>query len=372
MFLTTLTVNRHKKERRTNKMDIMIPQLIISFRGQRIEQPLTPGTSVGSVKQNIACRADTMDPTDVRLVWKGKLLKDDNEDLHDTLVTLSNNKRQTVYRLMATGVSQKESEQAETDLRQGLEAAPRIRDDLTEKGRKDMERRKQAGRRMMKKVARQAGSSSAAATGDCGFGGIETLPNLPKRDEAQRILERLANDPGVLACMAKHKWKVGSLAELYPEGKVGESEVCVMGLNQNKGMRILLRIRTDDLKGFRKIASIRKVLFHELAHNVHSEHDGKFFQLMRQVEAECNEMDWTRGAGLVGIDEESPATLFEGGAFRLGGNSETGALSRRELVAQAALQRMTEEEQEIENNCGCGHKNLFLPPEEKDEPMDSE
>ena len=67
--------------------------------------------------------------------------------------------------------------------------------------------------------------------------------------------------------MAKHKWNVGSLAELYPDGKVGESAVCVMGLNENKGQRIELRIRTDDLKGFRKILSIRKVLFHELAHN---------------------------------------------------------------------------------------------------------
>jgi hypothetical protein len=49
------------------------------------------------------------------------------------------------------------------------------------------------------------------------------------------ILTTLANDPGILACMNLHKWKVGSLAEPYPEGKVGESAVCVMGLNKNKG-----------------------------------------------------------------------------------------------------------------------------------------
>ena len=141
-----------------------------------------------------------------------------------------------------------------------------------------------------------------------------------------------------------------------------------MGLNQNKGMRILLRIRTDDLKGFRKMLSIRKVLFHELAHNVHSEHDGKFFQLMRQIESECNEMDWTQGAGLSAL-EAAVDTAFEGGTYRLGGShkhrdnsSENGSLSRRELAARAAMQRMTVEEEEIQNNCGCGRNDLFLPP----------
>ncbi len=37
----------------------------------------------------------------------------------------------------------------------------------------------------------------------------------------------------------------------------------------SQGMRIRLRIRTDDLLGFRKMLSIREVLFHELAHNVY-------------------------------------------------------------------------------------------------------
>eukprot|EP01034_Spumella_vulgaris_P020674 gene20674-26500_t len=105
------------------------------------------------------------------------------------------------------------------------------------------------------------------------FQSIQTPPGLPDEAKARQILETLANDEGVLAVMAKHKWSVGALCELYPEGYVGVSEVCVMGLNENHGQRILLRLRTDDMKGFRKILSIRKVLCHELAHNVHSEHD---------------------------------------------------------------------------------------------------
>jgi hypothetical protein len=83
-----------------------------------------------------------------------------------------------------------------------------------------------------------------------------------------------AFDPAILHVMEMHKWQVGTLCELYPEGKVGVSEVCTMGLNQvrllgapqwgvlssdvlifgcggdwqNKGQKIFLRIRTDDLK----------------------------------------------------------------------------------------------------------------------------
>jgi hypothetical protein len=70
-----------------------------------------------------------------------------------------------------------------------------------------------------------------------------------------------------------------------------------LGLNENRGQRIFLRLRTDDLKGFRKILSIRKVLYHELAHNVHSDHGDNFFMLMRQIEREAKELDWRSGRG---------------------------------------------------------------------------
>ena len=140
-----------------------------------------------------------------------------------------------------------------------------------------------------------------------------------------------------------------------------------MGLNENKGQRILLRLRTDDLKGFRKMLSIRKVLFHELTHNVHSEHNGEFFNLMRQVEKECNEMDWTQGSGqstgsaapihrpIDSGKSDFVGDIYEGGKFRLGGRSgnESRALSARELAARAALSRLNAEEAEIQRACGC-------------------
>jgi hypothetical protein len=70
---------------------------------------------------------------------------------------------------------------------------------------------------------------------------------------------------------------------------VGVSSVCILGYNRNRGQEISLRLRTDDWEGLRKYASIRRTLVHELAHNVHDEHDNDFkalnSQLLREVEA---------------------------------------------------------------------------------------
>ncbi|KAI2498712.1 WLM domain [Fragilaria crotonensis] len=331
-------------------------KLIVSFRGQKIELSASPYLTVGQVKSTVASAADgssSLSPTNVKLIFKGKVLTDDEDRIIDTL----GDKPAKAYRLLATGLSVSEQAEIQQQFEQGIKNAPRIRDDLTNQGRQDMIHRRNLGKAVLQRAA--AKSNGAGGLKKYGFGAIETLPNLPDASKARDILTTLANDPGVLAVMAKHQWNVGCLAELYPEGKVGQSAVCVMGLNQNKGQKILLRIRTDDLRGFRKILSIRKVLFHELAHNVHSDHNQEFFQLMRQVERECNEMDWTQGSGTSALETEQ---AYVTGSYRLGGNASNKNESARELAARAAIQRLTAEEQEIYDNCGCGRESKFLPP----------
>ncbi|ETV90809.1 hypothetical protein, variant [Aphanomyces invadans] len=142
-------------------------------------------------------------------------------------------------------------------------------------------------------------TSRAHASTTYKFHAIETLPNMPNEATARNILESLATDPGILAVLAQHKWHVGALVEMFPDGKVGVDPVCVLGLNENKGQRIRLRLRTDDLLGFRKFLTIKQVLFHELSHNDVSDHNPEFYQLMRQVEAECNAIPMTRTTPLV-------------------------------------------------------------------------
>ena len=70
----------------------------------------------------------------------------------------------------------------------------------------------------------------------------------PPPSEALHLLHRLAADPGIAGIMRKHGWTVGKLSEMPPEGKVGVSAVCILGVNINAGQEISLRLRTDDLR----------------------------------------------------------------------------------------------------------------------------
>ena len=330
-------------------------KLIVSFRGQKIELSVSPHLTVGQVKSTVVSAAEgsaQLSPTHVKLIFKGKVLSEDD----DRIIDAFGGNHAKVYRLLATGLSTAEQAENQQHLEQGVKSA-RIRDDLSDKGRQDMIHRRRLGQKMLQNAGTKINSAGALTKYD--FGAIEVLPNLPDASKAREILTTLANDPGVLSVMAKHQWSVGCLAELYPEGKVGESAVCVMGLNKNKGETILLRIRTDDLRGFRKVLSIRKVLFHELAHNVHSDHNQDFFQLMRQIERECNEMDWTQGSGTTVLEN---GQAYVAGSYRLGGSASNSDDSAGELAARAAMQRLASEEQEIYDNCGCGREAKFLPP----------
>jgi hypothetical protein len=280
--------------------------------------------------------------TDIKLIYAGKVLKDDMTigsilGGFDAKLTMMGSTPDALHSLEA-----------------GKEVASkgRIIDDLSD------------GSALAK---RPAGSTSKGPKqhNPYKFQSIQTLPNLPDEAKAREILNSLANDEGVLAVMKKHKWSVGALCELYPEGYVGVSDVCVMGLNENHGQRILLRLRTDDLKGFRKILSIRKVLCHELAHNEHSEHDGKFYVLMRQIEREIVELDWKNGQGRIlqngpVAEQYTPLSAPSSAAptaHILGGSTDPLVqqfVPARYLAGTAAIMRLSAEEKEVEDNCASG------------------
>lgn len=194
------------------------------------------------------------------------------------------------------------------------------------------------------------------------FHSIETLHGFEDEDHARSILQSLSNDPGVLAVMKKHRWSVGSLCEMYPEGYVGVSDVCVMGLNENKGSKIYLRLRTDDLKGFRKILSIKKVLYHELAHNEHSEHDDNFYMLMRQIEREVVELDWrqsTRGR-VLGSGDATSNVIYDltSSEHETSGGSVTSAQINNNNDNNNNGQRSHEELSDDVRNGLCGDNTM--------------
>lgn len=364
-------------------------RLKISFRGETIEFDLNPNDDmflsdvhsqlISVYAESKAAEDIALNPSDVKIMYKGKVLSDYTTPMFQILSTSSSShstNKHKVIRLMAMGQSSTEIEQDHLRSQQALTSSSHklIRDDLTEEGLKQLQRHRIVGQKILYKHSQRANGLSSSTAQKYGFQRIQTLPMLPDESKARDILLTLSQDPGILACMAHHQWTVGCLSEMYPEGQVGESEICIMGLNRNKGGEILLRLRTDDLKGFRKIQYIRRVLFHELAHNVHTEHDGNFFLLMRQIEKECVEMNWTMTSGQRLKSNEDGSNVdttmddivgddapFQGGVYRLGNgenetlgfNSATTATSSsRELRAQAAMNRLQLVGTPNKNNAG--------------------
>ncbi|MCH89704.1 ubiquitin and WLM domain-containing protein, partial [Trifolium medium] len=144
-----------------------------------------------------------------------------------------------------------------------------------------------------------------------------------------------------------HRWRVGIMTEMAPIGYVGVSPKCILGFNKNHGEEISLRLRTDDLKGFRKYESIKKTLLHELAHMIHSEHDANFYALDKQLNQEAASLDWTKSAGhtLSGVRSSE---IFEDDFIedssnipqKLGGSRSDQLMSARESSIIAAYHRM--------------------------------
>ncbi|KAJ7524815.1 hypothetical protein O6H91_17G023300 [Diphasiastrum complanatum] len=214
------------------------------------------------------------------------------------------------------------------------------------------------------RTSRNAASNKSVSDRIALFGKFRTLelPGIelsPPPSKAMELMHRLARDPGVIAVMKKHGWKVGIMSELAPEGYVGISPKCLLGFNKNHGEEISLRLRTDDLKGFRKYESIKKTLMHELAHMVYGEHDEDFHRLDKQLNKEVLDLDWTKGTkhtlsvgrnSTENMDEDSlgPNQRLSAG-FRLGGNLDAAASRSAQTAAAAAALARLSNHQELKN-----------------------
>ena len=193
---------------------------------------------------------------------------------------------------------------------------------------------------------------------------VRPLDWLPRPERSQLLLMRLKEDPGIRTAMRKHKFTVALLTEMEPLAHTQsnhEGTSRTLGLNRNQGEVIELRLRTDAHDGYRDYKTIRKTLCHELAHNVHGPHDRNFWDLCHQVEREVDGADWKSGGHTIGEasryaisgeDEgyEEDHGGWSGGEFVLGGggggassDQRSSGLSRREVLAQAALERQKKE-----------------------------
>jgi len=208
---------------------------------------------------------------------------------------------------------------------------------------------------------RSTGSSNAASL-KYRFHQLTPLSHLPNPASAHALLTKLSEDPAIKHIMQKHEFSVGVLTELAPHEHPG-----LLGLNVNAGEAIKLRLRTDRYDGFRLYAEVRRVLCHELTHNVWQDHDNHFKELNSKLNREVLEFERDVVAGthyLAGSEDVyDPAFELEPETHVhvLGGNrvSSVATLNesreeRRKKLLEATMMRLQREEEELENSCGTG------------------
>merc|ERR1712151_1057872 len=88
------------------------------------------------------------------------------------------------------------------------------------------------------------------------------------------LLEKMATDPGIVAIDDRIMQKTESHGGL------------LLGYNTNRGLRIDIKLRTDDLSDFRPYPELVSTLIHELSHNWVGEHNLLFWTNYAQMRAE--------------------------------------------------------------------------------------
>ncbi|KAL4247877.1 hypothetical protein ABKN59_007486 [Abortiporus biennis] len=213
---------------------------------------------------------------------------------------------------------------------------------------------------------RSTGPSPRAPDPQFKFHKIEPLLHLPNPSEARSVLTRLANDPAIRHVMQKHRFAVGLLTELAPH-----EAPHLLGLNQNAGQSIKLRLRTDAYDGFRPYSDVRRVLCHELTHNVWGDHDNNFKELNSQLNREVAEYERSVAQGThslgsldvyePGLEADAYSQILGRGSYVLGGGTSTSTPlavanesreDRRRRLLQATMNRLQKEEEELEQSCG--------------------
>jgi WLM domain len=194
------------------------------------------------------------------------------------------------------------------------------------------------------------------------FSEIHAHPNFPQSTaeataRAEAYLQRLATDPGVLHVMAQHSYRVGILTELLPHEHPN-----LLGLNENRGQRISLRIRTDRYDGLRDYATSRRVLMHELAHNDVNDHPPEFKTLNSLLNAELAAFERAQldgGRMLRNGEVYDPESGHKASGSGVFGESreEEEREERRMRILAATEHRLAQLESEIEIGCGNGGPN---------------
>merc|ERR1712176_835720 len=121
--------------------------------------------------------------------------------------------------------------------------------------------------------------------------GHRSTESTPHAFHAMKLLEKLSTDPGIVAIMKERELVVGTLGEMDPIDdrimqKTESHGGCLLGYNTNRGLRIDIKLRTDDLSEFRPYEQLVSTLIHELSHNWVGDHNLLFWTNYAQMRAE--------------------------------------------------------------------------------------
>merc|ERR1719162_1605664 len=92
--------------------------------------------------------------------------------------------------------------------------------------------------------------------------------------------------------MKSRRFKVLVFTEMSPAeaqdrmAQRGTPNMDLLGYNQNSGEKIVLKLRTDNTKGFRPYHVLINTLIHEMTHNVWGPHDDKFWKFFGELKAQ--------------------------------------------------------------------------------------
>ena len=309
----------------------------LSYKGNAYEVPVQGDDHLASIFDFVQEALD-FPRENCKLISKGKMLRPDNDALTVAEAGLSAGSKVMLVASSAKNISFVQSNRA----------------DPLVKGFAEEERDEQSRRKRARAALSAWGTKQDS---EFNFGSIkaEFKYSEPPPYEAERLLQRLATDPGIIEIMKTRKFKVGVLTEMSPVeaqermAKRGTPNMDLLGYNQNFGGMIVLRLRTDTLKGFRPYHDLINTLIHEMTHNVWGPHDHNFWKLFGELKAQYMRFHrfWSHGGRAADSNAAGQFQGFDGqdeGAVRdanfgqrLGG--EVSVSEDRRSKALAALEQ---------------------------------
>lgn len=184
---------------------------------------------------------------------------------------------------------------------------------------------------------------------------IASLKSYPDKDHALDLLHQVAR--AVAPIIHEFGFRVGTLCEMYPKNP------SLLGLNVNRGQKILLRLRQPhNSRSYYPMSDLIGTFLHELTHNVHGPHDAKFYALLDRLRTRYETggflaSDYVCEENKLGLGFRAPWTtpqsvreqrlqklskgMFKAEARRLGGSlAPTTPAERRQAMLDAVERRL--------------------------------